>query len=312
MHKAQLMCKVYYAVDVKHIMPPNEAGGVDKHPTHFIIRILIRVEISQPKPGSGGHDAYLDPERSQMRQPARARHPEFPSRKSHRCAVSGTPFLRPTRSAAGQIRNAKKSQDRWVASWGNGNWLRFLTGVAISTPQTLRDRWVGWVAASMQRTSKGSQAIRRCADLCSGDIESRTRTAYCELATTRGQGIWNLSPSPQYRKSAGTASKKGRSAHAGSDEPHPVTIRRMEECTLQYEILRRQVLEDGKISNGNALEITFIECRGLAAWLSYVPPGATSADLQTAESESPGSDLIVALADLVLGNRLEEKDDPRC
>lgn len=96
------------------------------------------------------------------------------------------------------------------------------------------------------------------------------------------------------------------------DEPNSIAIRSMEECTLQYEILRRQVLEAGKISNDNALEITFIECRGLAAWMSYAPPGAASADLQTAESENPGSDLIVALADLVLGNRLEEKDDPRC
>ena len=80
---------------------------------------------------------------------------------------------------------------------------------------------------------------------------------------------------------------------------------------MQYEILRCQVLEAGKISNDKALEMTFIECRGLAAWMSYVPPGAASADLQTAESENPGSDLIATLADLVLGDRLEEKDDPR-
>ena len=58
-------------------------------------------------------------------------------------------------------------------------------------------------------------------------------------------------------------------------------------------------------------EITFIECRGLAAWLSRVPPSPAAADLQTAESESPERDLIVVLADLVLGDRLDEKDDPR-
>jgi hypothetical protein len=80
---------------------------------------------------------------------------------------------------------------------------------------------------------------------------------------------------------------------------------------MQYEILRCQALETGKISNDNALEITFIECRGLAAWMSYVPPGAASADLQIAAGKSPESDLIVALADLVLGDRQEEKDDPK-
>jgi len=89
----------------------------------------------------------------------------------------------------------------------------------------------------------------------------------------------------------------------------------MEACTDQYEILRRQALEVGEISRGNALEMAFIEYRGLVAWLTDKPPclspDALSADLQTAESENPDCDLILALADLVLGNRLEEKDDSR-
>jgi hypothetical protein len=80
---------------------------------------------------------------------------------------------------------------------------------------------------------------------------------------------------------------------------------------MQYENLRCQVLEDGKMSNDNALEMTIIECRGLAAWMSYVPPSTASADLQTAGSKSLERDLIVVLADLVLGDHLEEKDDPR-
>jgi hypothetical protein len=89
----------------------------------------------------------------------------------------------------------------------------------------------------------------------------------------------------------------------------------MAECTLQYEILRRQVLEPGEISSCNALEMAFIECRGMAAWLAYVPPclatGGTLVDGPTAETESPGHDLILALADLVLGDCLEEQDASR-
>ena len=82
---------------------------------------------------------------------------------------------------------------------------------------------------------------------------------------------------------------------------------------MQYEILRCQALEIGENSDCNGLEMAFIECRGLAAWIAYVPPdlspGATMAGLQTSETENPGSDLILALAELVLGDRLEEQDD---
>ena len=89
----------------------------------------------------------------------------------------------------------------------------------------------------------------------------------------------------------------------------------MEACKLQYETLRRHALEADEISSSTALEMAFIEYRGLVAWLTDKPPclspGALPADLQTAESENPDCDLILALADLVLGNRLEEKDDSR-
>jgi hypothetical protein len=81
----------------------------------------------------------------------------------------------------------------------------------------------------------------------------------------------------------------------------------MSECTRQYENLRRQALEAGEISHGNGLEQAFIERRGLAAWISNVPPGATS--VQMTETGTPSCDLILALAALVLGDRLEEQDD---
>ncbi len=129
------------------------------------------------------------------------------------------------------------------------------------------------------------------------------------------QGVWPQHPSPQYRKSAGAAPKKGLTSNAVFDEPYPASDRRMEACTIQYEILRRQALEAGEISSGNALEMAFFEYRGLVAWLTYEPPclspGARSADLQTVATESAECDLILALADLVLGDRLEEKDDSR-
>ena len=315
MHRTRPRCKAHYAVDVKRIMPPNWVRRVDIPPICSIMRISIWAEIFLTKPGSGGHDAYHNVERCQKRQPACTRRPEPPPRKSQRCPVSGTPFLRPARPGTGQIRNAATGHDRWTASWTYGNSLRVLADVAVSIAQTFRGPGTGRVAASTQRAAAGSQTVRRCTDLYRGYVEIRARTAHRELATARGQGVWHQCTSPQYRKSTGTAPKKGVPSNAVSDVPHPASDRDMEACTLQYETLRCHALEVDEISSSTALEMAFIEYRGLVAWLTYVPPclspGARSPNLQTAETESAERDWIVALADLVLGDRLEEKDDSR-
>ena len=316
MHRDRPICKAYYAVDVKRITPPNWARSVDKPPICPIMRISIWAEIFLSEPGYGGYDAYQDVERCQKCQPACTRRPEPPPRKNQRCPVSSTPFLRPARSSTGQIRNAAKGNDRPRSGWSNSNSLRVLPSEIVSAPQTLRDGRAGRVAASTQRAAAGSQIIRRCADLCDGHVESRTGTAHRELATVRGQGVWHQGTSPQYRKSAGTAPKKGVPNNSVSDAPNPENDQGMEGCKRQYETLRRHALDADEISSSIALEMAFIEYRGMAAWLTYVPPclspSAGSDNLKTAEIESGERDLIVVLADLVLGDRLEEKDDPRC
>lgn len=190
---------------------------------------------------------------------------------------------------------------------------RDLVQVKYEMLQMLRGRGAGWAAASTQGPPAGSQADRRCLDLYLGYTKGRTRAAHSRLAMARGQTVWHLSASAQYRKGAGAAPKKGLTANAASEASHPTVVRNMAECEKQYEILRRQALEPGETTTCNGLELAFIERRGLAAWMAYVPPcpppGAGSADLQIAETETPGCDLILALAALVLGDRLEEQDD---
>jgi hypothetical protein len=79
--------------------------------------------------------------------------------------------------------------------------------------------------------------------------------------------------------------------------------------------LRRQVLESGDDPHPNGLELAFIERQGLAAWMEYgpdnLPPDAVSANLQMpgpGDAETPSHNLVLALADLVLGDRQEVKD----
>ena len=83
-----------------------------------------------------------------------------------------------------------------------------------------------------------------------------------------------------------------------------------------YESLRRQVLETGSGVRRTHAEVTFIERQGLAAWLAHTldcpADGAAPASPQTAQlvgAGPPHDDLIQVLADLVLGDRQEKRDD---
>ena len=89
----------------------------------------------------------------------------------------------------------------------------------------------------------------------------------------------------------------------------------MSECRHQYETLRRQALEPSGLSSRNGLELAFIERQGLTAWmergLDSQAADAVSADPQAREPEQAmllRRDLILALADLVVGDRQEEQD----
>jgi hypothetical protein len=103
--------------------------------------------------------------------------------------------------------------------------------------------------------------------------------------------------------------------HETSQPLCPASHRSESECLARYEILRRQVLESGDDPHPNGLELAFIERQGLAAWMAYgpdnLPPDAVSADLQMSgpgEAGTPSHTLVLALADLVLGDRQEAQD----
>jgi hypothetical protein len=62
--------------------------------------------------------------------------------------------------------------------------------------------------------------------------------------------------------------------------------------------------------------MAFIECQGLAAWLAAGPSCPSRVMVLPEEplpklpdSQSPSQDLVLALVDLVLGDRQEEQDD---
>lgn len=93
-------------------------------------------------------------------------------------------------------------------------------------------------------------------------------------------------------------------------------IQAVSEYGNRYERLRRQALESSGTPDRLGLELAFVERQGLAAWMEHgvddPAVGADSADQQTCgsgETEPLQRDLIVILADLVLGNRQEEQDE---
>ena len=58
-------CKVYYAVDVKRIMPPKYPGGIDNLSSCFIMKASICTALLPAKLGAGGLDANTDVVRDQ-------------------------------------------------------------------------------------------------------------------------------------------------------------------------------------------------------------------------------------------------------
>jgi len=315
MHTTREICKAYYVADVKGILPPNCELGVENRPICLIIGLSVLAEIFPTRREPGGSYAHACTVRSQMRQSVSAHYPEPTSRAGQRCAVSDKPLFRSPRSTPGQIRDAASGCHRWPAHWNHCRRLWVLAHHALSTPQTLRGGWVGWPTPSTQRASSSSQTVRRYSDLYPANAERRARTAHCKPAVARKPTLWDIHPSAQYPTSPGQAAKKRLPDHETSQPLRPATHRSGSECLARYEILRRQVLESGDDPHPNGLELAFIQRQGLAAWLEYapdnLPPGPVSVDLQTpgqGEAETPSRNLVLALTDLILGDRQEAQD----
>jgi hypothetical protein len=304
MRTVRQTCKAYYAADVKRIMPPNWAGGVDNHPIGLIIRVSIRTEVSLAGAGSGGFDAYGHTERPEMYQPACVRQSEPASGTGQRCPFSSISLLRSPRSGTSQIRDAAPGQGHRTAGWGDSSRLRVLASEAGSIAKTLRGGGTDWAATARQGASASSQADRRGAGFCPGNVESGARNEDDRVAAAGSRAVWLFGASPQYRTGAGAVPKKRQ-----GEAPPPAATRSTAECAKQYEILRSMALEIGENATGNALELAYLECRGVAAWMAYVPPGAVRGEIPTVEAATPDCDLIRSLANLVLGDRLEAQDD---
>ena len=302
MKTARPMCKAYYAVDVKGIMPPNGAGGVDNG---LICPIMGLSMIVSAKAGPGGLDASDNVERPQMRQSARVRQPEPASGTGQRCPFSDLSLLRSPRCGTSQIRDAASGEGHRATGWENSIRLRLLTSEVGAVAPTLCGGGNGRAAAARQGAPTGAQADRRGAGFCPGNVESGARNADNGVAPTGSRTVWHFGASPQYRTGAGAASKKRR-----DEAQPPAATRSTAECARQYEILRGLVLETGEDATGNAmLEMAYLESRGVAAWMAYIPPSVVRGDMPTVEAALPDGDLIRSLANLVLGDCLEARDD---
>ena len=162
MRTARQTCKAYYAADVKRIMPPNWAGGVDNHPIGLIIRVSIRTEVSLAGAGSGGFDAYGHTERPEMYQPACVRQSEPASGTGQRCPFSSISLLRSPRSGTGEIRDATPGEGHRATGWENSIRLRLLASEVGAVAQTLRGGGNGRAAAARQGAPAAMCANKVC------------------------------------------------------------------------------------------------------------------------------------------------------
>lgn len=82
----------------------------------------------------------------------------------------------------------------------------------------------------------------------------------------------------------------------------------------RYEVLRHLALETNRaeISVSDGLELAFLERQGVAAWMETCLAGSLPAVVQEVEMQepvTPPDGLVLALVDLVVGDRVEVKDD---
>lgn len=81
----------------------------------------------------------------------------------------------------------------------------------------------------------------------------------------------------------------------------------------RYEGLRHLALETNgaEVSVSDRLELAFLERQGVAAWMEAWLAGSIPTDIQEAEMREPlttPDELVLALVDLVVGDRVEVKD----
>ena len=98
-----------------------------------------------------------------------------------------------------------------------------------------------------------------------------------------------------------------------ADVPTSAVVRSALDTLDQYENLRHQALEleQGDLSTFQGLGVAFIERQGLAAWVAGPSENAVLVDGWTPEHHevvTAPPDLVLALVDLVLGDRKEVQD----
>ena len=98
-----------------------------------------------------------------------------------------------------------------------------------------------------------------------------------------------------------------------SNAPPSTAVRSALDTLNQYENLRHQALEleQGDLSTLQGLGVAFIERQGLAAWVEGPTENAVLVDGWTPEHHevvTAPPDLVLALVDLVLGDRKEVQD----
>jgi hypothetical protein len=294
-------CKGYFVADVKRILPPKSKTNTKNWPLCRIIRVSAGCSTVFSRPG--GIDALTYPARSQMREFAPVRNAQRTSRMRQRCALSVAPLFRSMRPAPGQIRDAAPGDHRWTAGWIHGCRLWLFAHEFLSTAQAVPCGGVVRPLAPDEGTASLTQVVGRYSHLDREHIADRARTAPARTARARATILWHLHPPAQHRTSAGQAEKKRADCCETLRSQASTSRRSASECLFRYELLRCQALETGDASGPLALELAFIEREGLAAWMAVAwsePPVARDPALA-----DPSHDLVLALADLVLGDREE-------
>jgi hypothetical protein len=188
---------------------------------------------------------------------APARRPQSTSAGRYRSAVPNRRFLRRSRFAAGQVRDAAARRCRPIARHRGRGGLRTVTACVLSRPACICSAGPGRADSPKARPSRRAQT-----DTCGPGLRAPATRGIALVDDWRthercSAGVWAGSSQAHSRAAFGPAGKKTSLISATTNACSQIDLRGL------YEQLRRRVLEGGRRVPGCAL----IQRQGMKGWI---------------------------------------------
>ena len=220
-------------------------------------------------------------------------HIKCPSGGRCRRVILRQRVFRPSRYAAGQVRDASAGSPRWNDCFAGGKNIRFFACFILPDTACLRPARISRFDASSSRSQTCPQVDRRSDGIYFGLQKQKSISSGNGFGNQNKTELWIKRTSPQYRTSTAASAKKRAVNLSEPDEC-------LDHCVGRYEQLRHMILE-GKDYCCQGWGLALLIHRGFAAWV-YAFSKIESSQQQPVVPVTPVSDkACLAIPDTIRG-----------